>query len=127
MAQLTTGTLAPFSLTRGYGNSNPDPNGTTQVAGGGNSSVLNITGSGVVKSSAGRLCRVVSVSSGSSSGVFSFYDSATTSGSSSSNLVFTMSAAAAGTVTSLDFPFVNGISVVLVNTAGTPTVALSFN
>ena len=106
-----------------------DAQGALVINSGGLNQALNITAAKVIKASAGRVCRIVVVAPGTTSGRLTINDCATTGAATTANQVFTAlySALTAGQVISLDFPAANGIVVSAVPGAGSPQFNISYN
>jgi hypothetical protein len=108
---------------------NYDAGGAFSVSGGGLSSKLNVTAAVAVKATAGRLCKIVVIAPGTTSGSLTINDCATTGAATTANEVFTIGYAAmsVGQVITLDFPCQVGIVVSAVPGGGSPQYAISFS
>jgi hypothetical protein len=124
----TIATLGGFSTVQGYGGDNKDPNGTNQIASGGQSSALNLTAAQAIKASPGRIYKAVILGVVGTGGSLTFNDCTTTGGATTANQIYTTAGTiAVGTVVTLDFPCANGITCSAVPTGGTVQIAISFN
>jgi hypothetical protein len=107
-----------------------DAQGTLMVSQGGVSTMLNITAPSVVKATKGRLCKVVIISPGTTSGAFTLNDAATIGAASAANVLWTLPYNGAnnivGAVFAIDMPVSNGIVVSAVPGGGSPVIAVSF-
>jgi hypothetical protein len=125
---VSTGSLAAFSTVAGYGGDLKDPNGTNQYSAGGNSNMLNVTGTQVVKASPGRICKIVILGVVGSGGSLTVNDCTTVAAATTANTIYTtVGTIAVGTVVTLDFPCLSGIVISAVPTGGTVQFAVSFN
>ena len=116
-----------------------NPSGATQpgrldkvnnlmVSAGGVSSALHLTAAGVIKATAGRLCKIVIVAGGTTSGSFTFNDCTTTGAATVNNTILSIPfGGTAGTVYTVDWPCANGIVLSAVPGAGSPIVSVSFS
>lgn len=84
-----------------------DGQATSLLTGQGLLSKLNVTTASVVKTGAGRVVRVLSISATS----FTLNDCLTTSAAAASNEVYTSGTIAAGAIITLDFPLTTGLVV----------------
>lgn len=125
----TIGSLAGFSLTAGYGGTTKDPGtGVEQIASGGGSSALNITAAQVIKASPGRLCKITVLGVVGTGGNLTFNDCTTTGAATTANQICLLAGnTAVGSVTTLDWPCINGIVCSAVPTGGTVQINVSFN
>lgn len=111
-----------------YGPSMTDANKVSLVSEGGYQSALNITAASVVKASPGRLCKIVVIAPGTTSGTLTINDLTTTTGGAAGNEIFSIGYAAmsAGQVIVLDWPCLTGIAVTAVPGGGSPQYNISF-
>lgn len=125
----TIASLPGFSLTAGYGGTTKDPGtGVEQVASGGGSSALNLTAAQVIKAAPGRICKVTILGVVGTGGNLTFNDCTTTAAATTANQIALLSGTlAVGTVTTLDWPCINGIVCSAVPTGGTVQINISFN
>jgi hypothetical protein len=98
--------------------------------GAGISSALNLTAASVVKTGAGRLCRVVIINPGTTGGTFTLNDCATVGAAAAANTIFSVAFNGTGVVAGASFdiqmPVTNGIVLSAVPTGGTPIIAVSY-
>lgn len=123
-----TGALNSFSLTSGYGGDLKDPNGVNQAAFGGNSTMLNITTTQVVKATPGRITRFVVLGVVGTGGSITINDCASVAAATTANQIYTnVGTLAVGSVITLEMPCLVGIVISAVPTGGTVQLAVAFN
>lgn len=97
----------------------------------GQNSALNLTAAAVIKTSSGRLRKLVIIAPGSTSGAFSFNDCTTVGAAAAANLVYSLPFGStqnvAGAILSIDLPFKTGIVLSAVPGGGSPICAVSFD
>jgi hypothetical protein len=96
------------------------------LVGNGSNNKLNVNAATAVKTSAGRVCKVVVVTV-ATGGTFGIYDTNATGSAATANAIYppvTSSWPAAGTIINLDFPCLTGI---VVNPGTGGVVAVSFD
>ena len=104
--------------------------GALRVSRGGAAATLNVNAASVVHLGAGRVCKVIVVAPGSTSGAFTINDCATTGAATAANTVWTLpyngTANVAGASFDLDFPLTTGLVVSAVPGGGSPQLSISY-
>lgn len=95
---------------------------------GGNKSALNVGAAGVIKNTPGRINRVIVNGTVGTGGSLTINDSATTAAAAAANQIISLpGTTAVGTIITLDFPCLNGITVSAFPTGGAPKLAIAYD
>lgn len=100
------------------------------VAIGGSQSALNVTAAALIFAGPVRLCKIVILAPGSTSGAFTFNDIDTLAGAAAGNAFFSIAYNAAnnvaGAVFNVDWPCAKGLVLSAVPGGGSPILAISY-
>lgn len=106
-----------------------DAAGDLLTSPGGASAVYNVTAAAVIKASPGRLCKIVVIAPGTTSGALTINNLTTTTGGAAANEIISIAygSLTAGQVITLDWPCSVGIAVTAVPGGGSPQYNISFS
>lgn len=105
---------------------NPRP---TQLSAGGGMKTVTLSAAATLKVGKGRICRILVIASGTTSGAFTLNDCAATGDASAANLIFSIPYTAAGwlnKVVPISYNCTTGITLSAVPGAGSPSIKISY-